>query len=109
MVLPEDLIEFVAWVVAAAIVFNAWRRYRDRDAMIALIGFLVVFGSALVRQATLLTLRDAGASGAIRAYTIGVIATYLAGMAGGLLIAYAFRLIVRSRGSSWPFEQGDQS
>ncbi len=107
--LPADLVAFAAWVVAAAIVFRAWRRYRDRDAMIALVGFLIVLGSALTRQAVFLILGDAGASGAIYAYTIGVIGIYLVGIAGGLLIAYAFWRIVSSQGSSWGIEEGGQS
>lgn len=104
---PADLLEFLAWIVAAVIAFKAWRRYHDRDAKVALVGFLVVLGSPLARYVTLLILGDASASGAVTAYTITVIATYLGGMAGGFLIAYAFWRIVRSHGSLRRIEQGD--
>ncbi len=101
---PRELIGLVGWLVAAGIVFQARRRFPGRGSTLALIGFLLPLGSAVVRLAAMpiLLAQD------ISRITFGVAFTVLGlpGLVGIVLIVYAFWVIVRRSPLVRPSEKG---
>jgi hypothetical protein len=97
--------------VVAAILFQAWRRFPNRESRFALIGSVLILGGTLVSFAVVqiflgqsLFPSDSGS----RRQLIAVVAILrLPGLVGMLLLAYAYWLLVIGRRAIQPPHAGD--
>ena len=97
----SGLLGVAGWLVVVVILFRAWRRFPNRESRLALIGTLLVLGSTFLTLAAARILLDQPPSPSgtdSRLQLAGVFTILrLPGLAGTILVAYAYWELVIGR------------